>query len=104
MGLVAYVYSNGGADYSNGGISARAHQVLVTGPGVPEIFQETPACPAVVIDAISFDGETTYHLKPAEPVARHYMFGGTFVHSTDSRFRALFPHNGAIPLHDRTER
>lgn len=101
-GLIAYIYSNG-ADCSNGGISSRAHQVIVTGPGIPEIFSETPECPAVVIDWITFDGETTYHLKPAEPLGQHFMNGGTFIYSSDSRFRALFPHNGAIPFHDRIE-
>lgn len=102
-GLIAYVYKNGSVDFSNGGVSSRCHQVLVTGPNVPEIFVETPACPAVVIDTITFDGETTYHFKPAEPVGRHYMDGGTFIYSSDSRFRELFPYYGAVPFHDRTE-
>ncbi len=47
---------------------------------------------------------------PRSPVRRRaktrvpwYMFGGTFIFSSDARFRRAAGHYGAVPLHDRRE-
>lgn len=102
-GLLAYVYRNGDTDASNGGISSRCQRVIVTGPGVPEIFEASDERPAVEIGKVEYNGETTYHLRPAGEPGTRYMAGGAFVSTSDSRFRKLFPFYGAIPLHDRYE-
>lgn len=101
-GIIAYIFKHG-TDASNGGISSRHSEVLVVGPGIPQIFKESAELPAVEIGTISFAGKTTYHLRPADGTGKRYMYGGTFIHSSDSRFRNLFPFNGAVPLHDRYE-
>lgn len=86
-----------GSDCTNGGISSRFIDVVVVGPGIPEIFAEHENLPAVVID------ERMGHkfLRPAEDCPSDkmgYMFGGNFATTSDGRW----PY-GALPIHDRTE-
>lgn len=102
-GLRAHIYRNGMGDASNRGISSRVDTVIVVGQGVDEVFTATEKEPAVEVDTVTFDGKTTYHLRPYGEPGKHYMAGGTFVFTSDSRFRELFPFYGAVPLHDRHE-
>lgn len=102
-GIIAHIHRSWMGDCSKQGISSRADRVIVVGPGVPEVFTATEKEPAVEIGTVTFDGETTYHLRPYGEPGKQYMAGGTFVFTSDSRFRELFPFYGAVPLHDRHE-
>lgn len=102
-GLPAYIYRTDRVDCSAGGISSRYDRVIVVGPNVPPVFAVTDDSPAVEVGTVTFLGRTSYHLRPAGESGKRYMFGGTFIHSTDSRFRALFPFGGAVAFHDRHE-
>ncbi|MET3176820.1 UNVERIFIED_ORG: hypothetical protein ABIB52_004698 [Arthrobacter sp. UYCu721] len=107
-GIIALIYRDSlGIDFSNRGISAQVTEVTVIGPGLDRIFPASEERPAVqLVTRESFHGGTTIHAVPVtaegEP-APWYMFGGTFIFSSDSRFRRAAGHYGAVPLHDRQE-
>jgi hypothetical protein len=86
-----------GSDCTNGGISSRFVDVVVVGPGIPEIFEEKPERPAVMVD----ERMGYKFLRPVEDCPSDqvgYMFGGNFAFTTDSRWKF-----GALPIHDRSE-
>jgi hypothetical protein len=106
-GVTALIYRDQlGLDYSNRGISATATEVVVVGPGIDPIFAASVERPAVRIIRREHASGTIYHAEPVptedEP-GPWYMFGGAFIFSTDSRFRASIDFYGALPLHDRRE-
>ena len=106
-GLPALIYRDRtGVDCSNRGISATAREGVVVGPGIDPVFEATPERPAVRIIKQDNANGATYHAEPLhtgnEPVP-WYMFGGAFIFSSDSRFRAGIDFYGAVPLHDRRE-
>lgn len=92
-GLLCGIYKNG-TDCSNSGISSRCTQVVLVGPGIPEIFAATVDAPAVELRMLG----GAVNAKPVDD-DRWWMFGGCFIYTSDSRFPADQP----IPLHDRTE-
>lgn len=106
MGIIANIYrSDRLGDCSNGGISERVSEVTVIdidGPAEP-----TPERPAVRLVRRKFAGREYIHAEPVEPVAEGhigYMAGGTFIHSSDSRFSKAVGGGGMpVSLHDRTE-
>lgn len=86
-----------GKDFTNGGPSSKATEILVVSPGLPEIFEERPDRPTF---ELAFFGDYKF-LRPVEPCPSDragYMFGGNFAYVTDDRWKF-----GALPLHDRTE-
>jgi hypothetical protein len=108
-GLLCSVYSSA-TNCSNGGISSRYKKVILTGSGIPEIFTPNINCPEVVLQID--EGQTGHELVcrqdgekgrmkalPVDHENKGYMFGGSFVYSSDSRFPACSP----IPLFDRFE-
>ncbi|GAA2132192.1 hypothetical protein GCM10009825_14260 [Arthrobacter humicola] len=106
-GLTALIYRDAlGIDFSNRGISATATEVTVVGPGIDPIFEATAERPAVRIIRREHANGAIYHAEPLptedEPSV-WYMFGGTFIFSSDSRFRTGIDFYGAVPLHDRRE-
>jgi len=107
-GITALIYRDDlGTDFSNRGISARAMEVTVIGEGIDPVFAATDERPAVrLVTNKHFKDETVVHAEPLPPTgeaAPWYMFGGTFIYSSDSRFRRAAGHYGAVPLHDRQE-
>lgn len=96
-----------GTDFSNRGISARVMEVTVIGEGIDPVFEATEQRPAVrLVKNEHSHRETVIHAEPVAPEgepARWYMFGGTFIFSSDARFRRAAGHYGAVPLHDRRE-
>ena len=106
-GLTALIYRDAlGIDFSNRGISATATEVTVIGPGIDPIFEATAERPAVRIIKRENANGATYHAEPLPPEDEPgpwYMFGGAFIFSSDSRFRAGIDFYGAVPLHDRRE-
>jgi len=69
-------------------------------PNIPGIFEPSEDRPAVTIVNRKIGRSDYLTAYPANrDSGKHYMFGGTFIYSSDSRFPADYP----IPLHDRTE-
>lgn len=106
-GLPALIYRDGlGIDFSNRGISTTATEVVVVGPGIDRIFEATGERPAVRIIKRDHANGATCHAEPlhtGDGPGPWYMFGGAFIYSSDSRFRAGIDFYGAVPLHDRRE-
>jgi hypothetical protein len=106
-GIHALIYRDAlGIDFSNRGLSAQVTEVTVIGPGLDPIFPPSEERPAVQFVAREGLDGVTIHAVPVtaegEP-APWFMFGGTFIFSSDSRFRQAAGHYGAVPLHDRVE-
>ena len=107
-GITALIYRDTlGTDFSNRGISARVMEVTVIGEGIDPVFEATEERPAVrLVKNEHLHRETVVHAEPitgaGEPAPR-FMFGGTFIFSSDARFRRAAGHYGAVPLHDRRE-
>lgn len=99
-GMILEVYrSSRLGDCTNGGISAKAGEVVVVGPGVPPIFDPRDR-PIVVID----ERMGYRFLRPIDDCPKTHagwMFGGNFAWTSDSRFRELSEQ--PLPIHDRKE-
>lgn len=91
----------GYSDCSNDGVSARFSKFILVGEGVPEIFEATADMPVLVLVRRNIGGRPYVHAEPLEkpPGMVGPMFGGNFVHTSDSRFPNSYP----IPIHDRFE-
>jgi hypothetical protein len=106
-GLLADIFKHGGRSHAGGGISDRFDECLIVGdfdgpararPGLP-ILQIVPGNLAGTLKAIpvlGWEAEATIRGKTVGP-----MFGGSFVWSSDGRFRSLAPY--PVPIHDRFE-
>lgn len=72
--------------------------MILVGPRLPDLFEETPDCPAVelVRDRAGYFSAVPGALKDAGVWT---MFGGAFIWTSDGRF----PNDYPIPLHDRVE-
>jgi hypothetical protein len=102
-GLIVEIYRNSFGDCSNKGLSSKVTKCLLVGAGVPEIFNSSADCPPVQIVERNIRGEiylTAYPVKEDGTLDKG-MFGGTFIYSSDSRFREISPY--PVPLHDRFE-
>lgn len=106
-GITAHIFRDSqGIDFSRRGISARVREVTVIGPGLDPVFPAGGDRPAVRLVAREGLGGPTIHAVPVTPAGEPvpwFMFGGTFIFSSDSRFRRAAGHYGAVPLHDRVE-
>jgi len=105
-GLTANIHvAKGFPDCSNGGISAYAKVVT--------ILTDIPECQLSESDGLTAPPVITergplgnLHVRPLlDPPKGEigWMFGGTFIHTSDSRFRHISPTGQPIPLHDRSE-
>lgn len=117
-GLGVTVYRNGDGDFTNGGVTARANDLILfgieDGHWKPEEVGHKAdklllvkrdrahfrgyvyAVPAVVIDGTVVE-------KPLPEGHVGWMAGGNFVGTSDSRFAEGVTALGAIPVHDRSE-
>jgi hypothetical protein len=107
-GLSVSVYRNAEiADCTNGGVTSRVTQCLLTGGKISGSVPETETCPALKIvsrDLSRFGKGSEYlHAEPYDTGGSWTMFGGNFVASSDSRVTNACPPNGIIPVHDRVE-
>lgn len=107
-GLTVSIYKDGGKSHSNGGISSIYDEALIIGENIPEIFSGENL-PIITLERGAFAG--TVRAKPVhfDGKAPWYMFGGCFIHTSDSRFTEAVrkivggEFYGAVALHDRTE-
>jgi hypothetical protein len=89
-------------DCSNGGLSSRFDNVVLTGYGVAEIFEPSYKMPEVELVRKNYNGREYVYALPVEPEGAEFtcwMFGGAFIYDSDSRFISKQP----IKLHDRKE-
>ena len=89
---------------TNGGVSSKYDSFLIIDPSIErgniESKSTTPELKLVRRNLP--DGSEYVHAEPLEPVKKGnvgYMFGGNFIHTSDSRF----PNDYPIPIHDRQE-
>jgi len=80
--------------------------VTMVGDNFPSLFEADDSHPAAVLIERKIAGQKVFHI---EPVIRPDgcgppMFGGAFIHTSDSRFSGVTGIYGAISLHDRFER
>lgn len=88
---------------SNDGISNRFNSVYVICPdGNHEIDLDNPPENLVIYEEKDFGFTVHRRFKPYNTGGRWNMFGGTFVYTSDGRFRETFG-DYPIPLHDRYE-
>jgi hypothetical protein len=108
MGLLVYIYRNPlFVGCSQDGVSERCTKATVVEfdgrPVVGGCSTPTSDAPAVKI-VVRWKGSPNEYMH-AEPLERGEgagpMMGGSFIHSSDSRFRALATY--PVPLHDRWE-
>lgn len=98
-GLLCTIYRPGNmGDCTNGGVSSRYHAVILVGTNVPPVF-ETEGRESVL--HLHFRPQfRDYIAAPSDyGSGRHYMFGGNFLYSSDSRF----PFSHPIKIFDRVE-
>lgn len=106
-GIPAYVYRSD-YDCTLNALNGRT-RVIVTGPGIDEVFESEENEPVVILLEGAFKGtviaKVINHRKENNPS----MFGGTYLGACDSRINraidAIAGHHcyGAIPIHDRYE-
>lgn len=104
--LAVEIFRDGYGDCSNGGISSKYREILVECPTGPrEVDEKNPPenlCKVVTRD-LGFCIHT--HVEPvARPDGAGWMYGGTIVDSSDSRWRELTGLDYPLHLHDRCER
>jgi len=100
-GMIVEVYKTGRlGDCTNGGISSKFDTLTLVGEGVPEIFEPSDNAPIVYLK----DHMGAYIAVPQETFdgKQHSMFGGSFLWTSDSRFRQNIS-EAPLRIHDRVE-
>lgn len=99
---VLRIADRGGVDCTNGGVSGRVNQFVLVGPDIWPLFAATEERPALRIIRRFINGTEYVHAEPlATAEQQHYMFGGNYVTSCDSRVQSI--NRYPIPVHDRIE-
>jgi len=99
-GMLAFVYRPAdGSDCSLKGISSKHNSIIITGPGIPEVFEPSENCPEMVLEPNANRVAGNMAIYPADKGEKWYCFGGNFAYSSDSRF----PSNQPIKIYDRRE-
>jgi len=100
--ILTFVLRNSLGDSTNNGLSEREDSIILHhGDGV-DLADLTliPDDELVLVERQLF-GEDAWYAVPAGIYKsnKHSMFGGNFIHTSDSRF----PGRAPIPVHDRVE-
>jgi hypothetical protein len=98
-GMLVHLLS--GMNCTNGGITSKHSQFVLTGEGMPEIFEpSTDRAPELKL--VKWYG--FFKAVPVEipPNMCGPMFGGNFVYTSDGRFSDVTD-NHPVPVHDRFE-
>ena len=103
--ILANIFKSELGDCSNGGISERHSEVLIEHPrGYIEVDEENPPENLCKIVTRNFGFGSYTHIEPvAKPAGIGWMFGGTLVYSSDSRFKEATGIDYPLCLHDRQE-
>lgn len=96
--LIDVYYNKKYRHCANGGISEHHEELLLVGDDIPQIF-EADGCPMVTIETVFFNGGSRDYLSPVDKIeGKHYMAGGNFGYTSDSRVLPV-----PLSIHDRTE-
>ena len=100
--ILTFVFRNSMGDSTNNGLTTREDSIILHhGPDV-DLADLTliPDDELVLVERQLF-GEDAFYAVPAGLYKnnKHTMFGGNFIHTSDSRF----PGRAPIPVHDRVE-
>lgn len=103
-GLLVFVLRSTFGDCTNGGVTAKYDKFVLTGPGVPEIFEPSALSPELRLIVRQLWGKPYYHAEPVlgtpdEKTHCGPMAGGNYVTISDSRL----PFDHPISVHDRFE-
>lgn len=92
-------------DCSNHGISSRYNEILLECPDGPiEIDESNPPENLCKVVVRNFGYREYVHIEPvARPNGAGWMFGGTIVDTSDSRFNDITGIDYPVHLHDRQE-
>lgn len=103
------VYGGRVSDCTNGGVTAKHNRVLVLPLGVQptqEQLANQDTTPILKVVSRFIGGRTYLHAEPINGPGKgsigSWMFGGNFVHTSDSRF-SEWVNQYPIAVHDRTE-
>ena len=103
--IPAYIYKDRTGDCSNGGISSEFSRVLIPHErGHIEVDENNPPANLCKVVKRNLFGTEYLHVEPVKKPPEGYtgyMYGGTIVDSSDSRFRDFSEY--PLHLHDRTE-
>ena len=102
-GLRVDILQNPHGNFSNKGVSLRCKEATIVGPGVPQIHAVRDDAPAVVLVKRDLTGGEYVHAEPLATQGKWHMAGGTFLYTSDSRFREIVGHGQPISFHDRIE-
>lgn len=97
-GILVHVLRSALGDTTNGGVTSKFHTFVLVGAGIPEVFEANEGTPAILLEK---NGRFGYRAVPVNSEGKWTMFGGNYIDSSDSRFRAIS--GGPIPAHDRIE-
>ena len=105
-GLIAEIFENKAhGNCSNHGLSSKVSQVVITSEDfdIDELFEATEDMPEVVIIKRERNPFKDIIAVPREVLesGKHYMFGGSFIYTSDSRFGEIS--SSPIKLFDRVE-
>ncbi len=117
-GLLCGVYRDSShGDCSMDGVTSRFNRVILTGPGVAEVFEPMDDAPELVLVLRRIGDAEANYAVPREFVAGfdeygqpyilaevgHVCFGGNYVATSDSRFREATGSSRPLPVHDHAE-
>ena len=99
-GMMVYVLRSGSfSDCTLGGPTSKANEVLLVGPGVPELHSASENCPVLLLKSKTLNGSEYLYAVPYPEPKGMVCSGGNFIYDWDSRF----PHKYPISVHDRVE-
>lgn len=94
-GFTANIYRSQYDSYLN--VLNGKNEVTIIDKELPAMNEPTDKAPAVRLVRRFIFGKDYIHAEPIKPGS--YAFGGSFIFTSDSRFRDI--NNYPIPLHDR---
>ena len=105
-GLITEIFENKAhGNCSNHGLSSKVDKVVITSEDfeIDEVFEVTEDMPEVVIIKRERNSFKDVIAVPRELLesGKHYMFGGSFIYTSDSRFAEIS--SSPIKLFDRVE-
>lgn len=100
-GIRANIYRCSHGSCAPTGISESHQRVTVIGDNIAGPFEPNADAPAVKLVVRNLYGKRVIHAEPVAP--GHYMFGGCYIATSDSRFSEATGFYGAVALHDRSE-
>lgn len=89
-GMLVNTLRSARVDCTNGGVSARFNEFVLTGENVAEVFE--PKSDAPELKLVYRANLDYYHAEPVNGKRPHsvgWMFGGNYIVSSDSRFKSL---------------